>query len=159
MAEQRAPAHHPSRTCTDAAPDFRTCFGSGTNSHATIERRTGATWGVITGPLRPLDLFTEWGPKVWISPDARTVLAEWLYACDGHLAVFVPAAGGKPRIVTGERDWRKAVASVPLGWTRDGRARVQVLRSWGPHHLRPAGVYLFDPKREPPKRVPFTRGC
>jgi hypothetical protein len=70
--------------------------------------------------------------------------------------VFLPADGGKPRVVTGERDWRKAVASMPLGWTRDGLARVQLLQRWG---ARPKGVYLFDPAKPAPKAAKLATGC
>ncbi len=128
-----------------AVPGFRTCFSaSEADSRATIERRTGSEWTVVAGPLKPRDPSTAWG-DLWLSPDGGTLLAEWLYACDGHMAVFVPLHGGKPRIVTGERSWTDAVASLPLGWTTGGKARVRVLRRWGPRSEHHAGVYLFDP--------------
>ncbi len=113
----------------------------------------------MTGPLKPNFMDTQWGPKVWLSPDRHTLLAEWEFACDGHLAVFVPAKGGTPRIVTGERNWQNAVPSVPLGWTQAGLARVEMLRRWGPQASRAAGVYLFDPAKGVPKPSQRERGC
>jgi hypothetical protein len=83
------------------------------------------------------DTFAEWGPDLWLSPDARTLLAEWDFPCDSSVAVFVPFDGGAPRVSTGQRDWRKAPISRPLGWTRDGKARVQILGK--------RGVQLIDP--------------
>ena len=88
-----------------------------------------------------------WG-AVWISPDRRTLLAEWEYPCDSAAAVFVPANGGKPRLVTGERDWRKAPIAHALGWTSDGKARVKLFTRWRTRTgaVHPPGVYVFDPR-------------
>jgi hypothetical protein len=85
-----------------------------------------------------------WG-RVWLSPDRQTLLAEWEFPCDSAVAVFVPAQGGTPRVVTGQRDWRKAPISRPLGWTHHGKARVRVFGKPGvqlidPHVLRPLRV-------------------
>lgn len=133
--------------CSAAALGYRTCFHLGRRP-ATIERRAGSRWELVAGPLHPTDPTAQWGPKVWLSPDGKTVLAEWTFPCDDHLAVFVPARGGKPRTVTGERDWRKAPPSVPVGWTTSGKARVQLLRSWRGIRVtaRHQPVVLFDPK-------------
>src|SRR6266487_4629121 len=77
---------HDARTCTPSAPAFRTCFDSRSlKPRPTIERMTASGWSVVARSLQPPDPSTQWGPKVWLSPDGRTLLAEWLYACDGHL--------------------------------------------------------------------------
>jgi hypothetical protein len=158
--DQRQARAPESRACAAAAPGFRACaYSSAGKPHPTIERQTGSTWTVVTGPLKPADPTTEWGAKVWLSPDAQTLLAEWEYACDGRIAVFVSARNGKPRIVTGEQDWRMAVPSEPLGWTRDGKARVRVYDAWGTHGTHPAGIYLFDPHGRPPKATKHVKGC
>jgi hypothetical protein len=158
-----AARHSPVRSaksCIGAAPAFRTCLNPPAEKpHATIERMKPFGWSVVATSLKPSFDDNSWGPKVWLSPDSQTLLAEWLYACDGHLAVFVPLGGGLPRVVTGELDWRRAVASVPLGWTQGGKARIQMLRAWGPHGRRPAGVYLFDPARATRQRSTVARGC
>jgi hypothetical protein len=59
------------------------------------------------------------------------------FPCDSAVAAFVPLQGGTPRAVTGQRDWRKAPISRPLGWTSDGKARVRVFGK--------PGVQLIDP--------------
>jgi hypothetical protein len=76
------------------------------------------------------------------------VLAEWGNPCDSAHAFFIPFAGGTPRVVTGERDWRKAPVSYVLGWSKDGRARVKILAGGdcaGGVFNRP-GIYLIDPE-------------
>jgi hypothetical protein len=128
--------------------DFRTCWGpDAQDPNPTIERRTATGWALVTGPMKPRDMSAQWG-EVWVSPDHRTLLAEWQYPCDSAAVVFVPAAGGTPRVVTGERDWRKAPGARPLGWTRDGKARVRVYGPWRGHYVdsRHGTVFLFDPR-------------
>ena len=146
VAARQAPAKDP-RACTAAAPGFRTCFKPGIPSNPTIERRVGSTWAVVTGPLKPSEPSAEWG-EISLSPDGRTLLAEWQYPCDRAAVFFVPARGGKPHLVTGESDWRKAPVAHALGWTRNGKARVQIYRSWHGHRIDPthSRVFLFDPR-------------
>lgn len=135
--------------CTAAAPGFRTCFGLG-RKPATIERRHGSGWSLLTGPLQPTDPTSQWGPKVWPSPDRQTLLAEWTFPCDSAVAVFVSLNGGKARVVTGQKDWRKAPISYPLGWTRGGKARVR-MGGTGP-------IRLIDPRAVERTRARFG-GC
>jgi hypothetical protein len=117
--------------------------------HPTIERMTASGWAVVTGPLKHPDPSAQWG-RVWLSPDSRTLLAEWQFPCDSEVGVFVPMRGGTPRVVTGQLDWRKAPISRPLGWTRDGKARVEVEGK--------RGVQLIDPRSV--RRLPARpRGC
>jgi hypothetical protein len=125
----------PARDCEAAGPGFRTCVR---DHQPTIERRNGETWTVVAGPLRHNDWSTQWGPKVWLSPDHETLLAEWDFPCDSAVAVFIPLDGGTPRVVTGQRDWRKAPISRPLGWTSTGLARITIFGK--------RGVKLIDPK-------------
>jgi len=149
-----------SRKCSSAGEGLRTCVTDGARRpDPTIERRRGSSWFVVTGSLKPADPATAWLPKVYLSPDRRTLLAEWGYACDGHAAAFVPAGGGKARIVTGERSWLGAVGSRPLGWTRRGTARVRVFARWGPRRAQPPGVYEFDPHRRALGSTVRARGC
>jgi hypothetical protein len=136
---------------------FRTCWGpNARHPNPTIERRTASGWTVVTGPLKPAEPSAQWG-AVWLSPDRRWLVAEWEYPCDSAAVVFVPARGGKARIATGEKDWRKAPVARALGWTRDGKARVQTYRPW---HGRPPGVYLLDPTRPAGDAHPSAKtGC
>lgn len=132
--------------CAPAARGYRTCFAFRSRP-TTIERWSGSSWKVVAGPLKHADDLAQWGTQVWLSPDGRTLLAYWTFPCDSDVAVFIPAKGGEPRIVTGEADWRRAPLTYPLGWTSDGKARVQLLTSWRGIHVtakhRP--VLLFDP--------------
>ncbi len=84
---------------------------------------------------------------VWLSPDGRTLLAEWSVECDGRHSFFVPAHGGPPRPVTGEGDWRRSPHSWPRGWDSGGRARVWVFAAGGcgGGDAEP-GRYLIDPR-------------
>ena len=107
-------------------------------------------------PLRPTEPSAEWN-GLSLSPDGKTLLAEWAYPCDSAAVVFVPAAGGPVRVATGERDWRKAPSARALGWTRGGKARV---RTYAPWRGRPPGVYLIDPAVPAPAGKPSVQsGC
>jgi hypothetical protein len=88
-----------------------------------------------------------WG-SVRKSPDGKTLLIQWDHPCDSAHSFFIPASGGRARVVTGERDWRKAPVTYALGWTDQGLARVRVMRGGdcaGGVFGRP-GVYLIDPR-------------
>jgi len=151
----------PSPDCTAAAPGYRTCFAF-PGHPATIERRVGSEWKLVTGPLKPADPTARWGLQVRLSPDKRTLLADWDFPCDSSVTVFVPATGGVPRLVTGERDWRRAPISRPLGWTTGGKARVTLYTSWRGIRVNPAHpkVLLFDPNAPAADARPAPpRGC
>ena len=66
--------------------------------------------------------------KAYLSPDGKTLLAQWSAECEVPSAFVVPVRGGTPRVVTGEANWAKAPPSVADGWTEDGRAIVEVWR-------------------------------
>jgi hypothetical protein len=142
--------------------DFRTCWGpNARHPNPTIERRTPSGWELVTGPLKPFDMSAQWG-AVWVSPDHRTLVADWQYPCDSSVVVFVPAGGGKPRLVTGESDWRKAPVARSLGWRRDGKARVRLYTAWQGHQVDPRNpsVFLFDPDLPARDAQPAEkRGC
>jgi hypothetical protein len=156
--EQAAPpAKKPSRTCTAAGiPGFRTCRHLPYPTQPTIERQTPSGWKVVARPLRPTEPSAEWN-SLLLSPDGKTLLAEWAYPCDSAAVVFVPAAGGRVRVATGERDWRQAPSARALGWTRAGKARVRTYSRW---RGRPPGIYLIDPAAPPAAGKPSVRsGC
>ena len=67
--------------------------------------------------------------KAFLSPDGKTLLAQWASECQVPYAFVVPARGGVVRVVTGEANWAKARPSVADGWTEDGRAIVEVWRT------------------------------
>jgi hypothetical protein len=137
-----------SRSCLPArARGFRTCESVKIPSNPTIERWTGSRWTVVTGPLKPSESSAMWG-GVSRSPDGKTLLADWMYPCDSAAVVFVPVDTGEPRLVTGEKDWRRAPVAHALGWTRGGKARVRIYRSWRGHRITPTHprTFLFDPR-------------
>src|SRR6266540_2038968 len=133
-------------SCEPAGGGFRTCHFSLRNWDPMIQRRVGSRWSRLAGPLSPAAPDNEWSVE-GVSPDGRTLLAEWLFSCDGSVVVFVPLDGGRPRIVTGQRDWTKAPRSRALGWTGEGKAKARVYNAWRDRSGRAhrAGVYLFDP--------------
>jgi hypothetical protein len=59
-----------------------------------------------------------------VSPDGRTILAQWSGECEVPLAFFAPSAGGRPRPVVGASRPAEFPESVALGWTPNGRATV-----------------------------------
>ena len=63
----------------------------------------------------------------FLSPDGRTLLAQWTAECEVPFAFFVPARGGTPRLVTGEGSVERARPSIAHGWTRSGEAIVEIL--------------------------------
>ena len=143
-----------SRCKATKAPGFRVCEyvrkRDGRSVRATIERKKGNSWLIIT--REPRGAFRggkEWGAWVTarLSPDRRTLLAEWMSECDMHHSFLVDAGGGAPRVVTGGRNWRAAPPSLPQEWSADGRARVLVLSGGGcsaASRVGP-GQYLVSP--------------
>jgi hypothetical protein len=87
---------------------------------------------------------TKVGHWVWarLSPDGRTILAQWSAECEVPVAYLISAEGGRPREAV------RAYASHAIRWTRAGRAVVEVVESaCGTTAPRP-GFYLVDPKGE-----------
>jgi hypothetical protein len=82
----------------------------------------------------------EWAS---VSSDGSTFLAQWSAECEIPIAFFVPAEGGKPRVVTGEDDWATSPSSVALGWTTDGRAIVLLPASSPCGSAGKPGLYLI----------------
>jgi hypothetical protein len=116
----------------------------------TLQVRRSGEWEIIA--REPAGAFGRHGSHYWgiwskvkLSPDGKTLLATWSAECDGAYAFFIPAAGGKPRLVTGKFDWSSSPMSNGIGWAPDGRARVEVFgegcggSGWTP------GTYLIDP--------------
>jgi hypothetical protein len=129
---------------------------------SSIERWTGSSWKVVAGPLPQHHEPSASWYVVALSPDRHTLLAEWAYPCDSAAVVFVPAAGGSPRIATGERNWWQAPVAHGLGWTRGGKARVRVYTSWRGHRITPLHprTFLIDPKTRVADAHPKPlRGC
>ena len=85
---------------------------------------TGAPRRVLARPPFPPPA-PDTGPighwvSAQLSPDGRTVLAQWSAECEAPIAFLIPVAGGKPRPVAGPL--RQPPESVGLGWSSDGLA-------------------------------------
>ena len=134
-----------------ASPHFRLCGKPGPNAPdvpSTIQRRDGVRWRTLAGP--PERTIAHGMPighwaGAWLSPDGKTLLAQWSAECEIPIAFFVDAASGKKRPVTGEQDWTEAPESIALGWSDDGRARVRLTRGYCGGAKYPPGVYLIAP--------------
>jgi hypothetical protein len=76
--------------------------------------------------------------SVELSPDRRTLLLQWSGECESQTAYLARANGGGLRPVGTE--------SVALGWTRGGRAVVDLPRGACAGSGRRPGIYLLDPR-------------
>jgi hypothetical protein len=139
------------RCVAAAAPGFRLC-GQPTEARrrvgSTIQRRSGDGWEVLAAA--PPGSVAEGEPhgywqSAWLSPDRRTLLAQWSGECEIPIAFFVDADDGDARPVTGERDWTKSPESVAVGWRGDGRARVLLPKGACASGAERPGYYLIDP--------------
>ena len=75
-------------------------------TRATIERASNGRW--VRVAAQPVRLFRDqvvghW-VEAWLSPDGKTLLAQWSGECESPSTYFVDARGGRPSYVTGERD-------------------------------------------------------
>lgn len=94
------------------------CY-SGTNDH-------GSFWFRGRGRI-PIATPTEAPGGHWSGGflAGDTLLAQWTAECEVPYAFFVPARGGTPRLVTGERSMENAPASIAHGWTISGEAIIE----------------------------------
>jgi hypothetical protein len=75
----------------------------------------------------------------YLSPNNKTLLAQWSAECEEPQAFFVASAGGVPRSLADRSD-----VSIAHGWTSDGRAIVEFPRgTCGGTASRP-GMYLVS---------------
>jgi hypothetical protein len=127
---------------TGTAPsEFRSCQETSTGRSALIvlcqERKQGQHGVFLLDeggqrsalPIAPPETASDSvlvGHWDWaaLSPDGETLLAQWSAECEVPIAFFVPARGGKPRVVSVQDDWTTSPTSIALGWTTDGRAIV-----------------------------------
>jgi hypothetical protein len=145
------------RGCEVGPPGFRRCGvptsaeDGGLPARSSIERlRDDGTWQEIAGHVGthvpvPGGWVGHW-ESLALSPDRETILALWSAECEVPTAYFVAVAGGNVRPVTGERDLSKSPESSPIGWAKDGRARVRLLTSACGIGAHRPGVYLIDPE-------------
>ena len=96
----------------------------------------------LLGPLpSPAGRTGGYWVSVELSPDRRTLLLQWEGECETLTAYLARADGTRLRPAVGTR----ATESAALGWTRDGRAVLDLPHAaCGAGFPRP-GVYLLDP--------------
>jgi len=143
----------PPQRCTAAhARDFRLCSYAGRGAPttpATIQRRDETGWRIlVAGPPGTVHDGMQIGHwrDAWLSPDGRTLLAQWSAECEVPIAFFVDARTRRMRVVTGEKKWSNAPESIALGWASDGRARVRFPKGVCGRGASEPGDYLIDPE-------------
>jgi hypothetical protein len=144
-------------------PDYDPCGESVEWNRPTIELREGDAWRLVARhpPRDAVDgmVVGHWD-DAWLSPDGQTILGQWSSECEVRFAFLLPATGGRLRVVTGERDWRRSPESIARGWTPDGWARVVLPKgfcSMDPN--RPPGLYHIHPKSLEARFIrPVSRG-
>ena len=95
-------------------------------------------------PGRPAGGHWDWAA---VSPDGKWLVAQWTAECEVPIAFLVPAGGGKALPVASDRNG--PATSKALGWTRDGRAIVELPGlSCGTTSQRP-GTYVLRPRGKP----------
>jgi len=86
-----------------------------------------------------------WWTSAFVSPDGRRLLLQWSGECEIPVAFFAPAHHARSLPVTGQRSLARAPESVALGWTRGGRAVVELPKGGCGSGTRRAGVYAIEP--------------
>jgi hypothetical protein len=102
-------------------------------------RRPDGTSAPLVPPASPHGVWTG----AFASPDGKRLLLQWSDECETPFALLAPAAGGKARLLTGGRIRAGAPESFALGWTRDGRALVELPQGACGGGTAPPGVYGF----------------
>ncbi|MDQ2910468.1 MAG: hypothetical protein M3R39_05570 [Actinomycetota bacterium] len=93
----------------------------------------------FAGPLRGR---RGWWRRIVVSPDRRTLLAQWSGECEIQSTYLVSTDDGAVKPIF------EGASSTAEGWSRDDRARVVLPNEiWGTRAKRlfRAGVYLVDP--------------
>ncbi|MDQ5821739.1 MAG: hypothetical protein M3540_09875 [Actinomycetota bacterium] len=90
-----------------------------------------------------------------LSPDGRTVLAQWSAECEIPIAFLIPVAGGKPQPIAGSL--REHPESIGLGWSPDGLAVVSLPALACGRGYDGPGIYLVSTDGKPVRAI--TRGA
>ncbi|MFN2472053.1 MAG: hypothetical protein ABR583_13910 [Gaiellaceae bacterium] len=155
----------PSRTCLAAGRRARgsihLCRTPAVGDPGAFYVETGDSWRIlpVAEPAGTSHRGVVVGHWSWarLSPNGRTLLAQWPAECKVPIAFFVDARGGHPRAVTGQRRWQDAPQSIALGWTPAGDARVALPEgACGKVHRRP-GVYVVSPRGGMRYQGPYDR--
>ena len=147
--------------CSSVSGGFRACtvFHRMAGEESRIERRHGTRWSVLLPADRAPYSRHGWWPRVLAAPKGKTLLAEWSGECEIPFTYLIPIRTLALRQVF------PLQPATPVGWTRDGLARVKL---WKPipasktRIARPSGIYLVTPKGRVvrlERRVPPSLGC
>jgi hypothetical protein len=79
--------------------------------------------------------------RAYLSPDRKTLLAQWSAECEIPVAFFAEGRDGAVRPVVG-RSLRDAPMSIADGWTQDGRAIVEFPAAACGNGIHKPGIYL-----------------
>jgi hypothetical protein len=102
-------------------------------------RRPDGTRTPLVRPASPHGVWTG----AFASPDGKRLLLQWSDECETPFALIAPADGARARLLTGGRIRSGAPESYALGWTRDGRALVELPAGACSRGTAPSGVYAF----------------
>ena len=101
-------------------------------------------------PARGIGPIGHW-ESAQLSPDGRTVLAQWSAECEIPIAFLIPVAGGRPRPVAGSL--REHPESIGLGWSPDGLAVVFLPSLACGRGYDEPGIYLVSPDGKPVRAI------
>ena len=141
------PAQRAHQVCRPTrAPAYTVCgYPLQKRTPSTIWASFGRSAVELTGPAERVKHYPHpagfWVPeRLFPSPDAKTLLAQWSGQCEVQSTYLISAQTGRTRAILGKADESSAV-----GWAKDGSARIKVPRpTCGGSHLA-AGIYAVDP--------------
>ena len=140
----RPPLPH---TCTPASsPTLLLCLTGASKEPNTVTSRDGRlVQGVPPGVRIVAGTPSGYWRDAWLSPDRRTVLAQWSGECEAPTAFLFGRGIKRARPVGGGTSVANSPGSIGLGWTRSGRAIVSI--PWGgcSNDFARPGVYLVSP--------------
>ena len=111
----------PARACSTIGDSLiQLCQSRRTREYTTVFYvRRGERLAALPVTKPPGSKVGHW-VTAYLSPDRKTLLAQWSAECEVPVAYFVAARGGTPRALS-----TGAEESVAHGWTGDGRAIVE----------------------------------
>jgi len=113
--------------------------GGGGNATRTVTRAAAP----VVPSHRPAGAKVGHWERAYLSPDGKTLLAQWSAECEIPVAFFASGRGGPVRPVAG-RSLRDAPVSVADGWTQDGRAIVEFPAAACGSGVHKPGIYFVS---------------
>ncbi|HYX88243.1 MAG TPA: GTPase RsgA [Gaiellaceae bacterium] len=145
--ERTAVAPAPRHVCEPTrAPPYAVCgYPLQKREPSSIWRSFGRSAVELTGPAEtvrqdphPSGFWVR--ERLFVSPDGKTLLAQWSGQCEVQSTYLVSAETGRRRAILAPAD-----ESSALGWTKAGLAKIRIPRPvCGGAHLA-AGIYAVDP--------------